>query len=98
MKLFSKLLGLGLLIFAAHGAMADTFEVNWDRPGYDYSSFELNNPREILCQWSCQKARGRCRAWTYVNPGVQGPKARCWLKDRIPKPVRSNCCTSGVLQ
>lgn len=84
-------------LFAALPAFADTFEVGWDRPGFDYSNFDLNNPREILCQWSCQKDKVRCRAWTFVNPGVQGPKARCWLKFAVPRPVRSRCCTSGII-
>ena len=77
-------------------ALADTFEDNIDRPGWDYSNFNLNNPRAILCQWSCQKDR-RCRAWTYVKPGIQGPTAHCWLKYRVPAQVRSNCCDSGII-
>lgn len=78
-------------------AHADTFEIGWDRPGFDYTNFELNNPREILCQYRCQ-TDNRCRAWTFVNPGVQGVKARCWLKYRVPTAVRNNCCTSGYIQ
>jgi hypothetical protein len=31
-----------------------------------------------------------------VQPGVQGPNARCWLKNSVPPPVASNCCVSGV--
>ena len=93
-----KVIGLALSLFASSVALADTFEVGWDRPGFDYANFELQNPREILCQWRCQQQRGRCKAWTYVNPGLQGRYARCWLKDRVPTPVRSKCCTSGILQ
>ena len=38
----------------------------------------------------------RCVAFTYVNPNVQGPNARCWLKNAVPNPVANPCCTSGV--
>jgi hypothetical protein len=31
-----------------------------------------------------------------VKPGVQGKKARCYLKDRTPAKYKSNCCVSGV--
>jgi hypothetical protein len=39
---------------------------------------------------------GQCRAFTYVNPGFQGPNARCWLKNSAPQANPSNCCISGV--
>lgn len=39
---------------------------------------------------------GQCVAWTYVNPGVQGPQARCWLKSAVPAPRPSTCCVSGI--
>ena len=84
------------LVFTGAFAMGDTFEVGWDRPGYDYSNFTLSNPREILCQWRCQKDT-HCRAWTFVNPGVQGPLAHCWLKDRVPTAYKNSCCTSGIV-
>lgn len=96
-KLLVTLSFLLVVGFLATSAQADTFEVGWDRPGWDYQSFELNNPREILCQWSCQKDR-RCVAWTYVKPGYQAPRAKCWLKNRIPKAVKNSCCTSGYIQ
>lgn len=88
---------IAFVLLAGATASADTFEIGWDRPGYDYSNFELRNPREILCQWRCQQDR-RCRAWTFVNPGLQGAYARCWLKNRVPRPVRNSCCTSGIIQ
>lgn len=94
--MMKSLIILGL---AFSGAMtrADTFEVGWDRPGHDYYNYEMFNPREILCQWKCQQD-SRCRAWTFVKPGIQGARARCWLKHRIPAPVQSSCCTSGIIE
>ena len=85
------------LVFTATLASADTFEIGWDRPGWDYYNYEMNNPREILCQWKCQQDN-RCKAWTFVKPGFQGSKARCWLKNRVPNAVRNSCCTSGIIQ
>lgn len=92
-----KFIALLAFAFAGSAAFADTFEINWDRPGYDYANYEMNNPREILCQWKCQQDN-RCRAWTFVNPGVQGRLARCWLKSRVPNAVPNRCCTSGIIQ
>jgi hypothetical protein len=66
-----------------------------DRPGGDYRNFDLSRPDAELCRQECEQD-GRCRAFVYVKPGVQGAAARCWLKETVP-PVRTdNCCTSGV--
>ncbi len=70
-------------------------EPNFDRPGMDFKNFDAASDDPWLCESACNND-GRCKSWTYVKPGVQGPKARCWLKDGIP-PLRSNsCCTSGI--
>ncbi len=92
----SACIALVLSLGGASLALADTFEIGWDRPGYDYSSYDLSMPREILCQWKCQQDV-KCKAWTFVNPGVQGKYARCWLKYAIPKAVPNSCCTSGYI-
>lgn len=91
------LMNLAVLILLSLGgfAHAGTFEGGVDRPGFDYANFQQMSPRAILCQNRCDSDT-RCRAWTYVKPGVQGANARCWLKDRVPKAVKSNCCTSGI--
>jgi len=59
------------------------------------SSFDLAQPDPNQCLAACRQANG-CRAFTYVKPGVQGPRARCWLKHAVPQAVRSNCCISGT--
>lgn len=66
-----------------------------DRPGNNYRNFDLPNPDPDLCLEACQKD-SRCRAFTYVNAGIQGPKARCWLKDAVPPAKTSAGCISGV--
>jgi hypothetical protein len=70
---------------------------NIDRAGGDYANFDLNGAFPSDCRDACAKD-GRCQAWTYVQPGVQGPKARCWLKSSVP-PIRHNtCCISDVME
>jgi hypothetical protein len=71
------------------------FEMNVDRPGYDFQNFDLPQPNPELCRAACMR-EGQCRAFTYVNPGVQGPQARCWLKMDVPQSTPNNCCISGV--
>src|SRR4051812_8312916 len=66
-----------------------------DRPGSDYRDFDLDRSDPLLCRDACV-AEAPCRAWTYVKPGVQGEKARCWLKEGVPEAVKSDCCVSGV--
>jgi hypothetical protein len=84
-----------LLVPATDFSFAAAREPGWDRPGLDYRSFDLRRPRDYLCSMACRRDY-RCRAWTYVRPGVQGPRARCWLKYAVPAPVRNNCCISGT--
>ena len=45
-----------------------------DMPGGDYSNFDLASADPNLCQSACAGDQV-CAAWTYVKPGVQGPKA-----------------------
>ena len=84
---------LGPGILAAGSAAAA--EPNINRFGGDYASFNqrTNDPRE--CEAACAADRA-CRAWTSVRPGIQGPSAKCWLKNVIPAATASACCTSGV--
>lgn len=87
---------------AAPGAAAQPAQVSFfeepgtDRPGMNYRNVTLNNPDPKHCKNLCRKDGAICRAFTYVNPGVQGPQARCWLKNGVPAPVADNCCYSGV--
>src|SRR3954470_9435182 len=71
------------------------FEDDVNRLGYDYASFELEAPDPQLCQTACEKDV-KCRAYTYVKPGYQGPPARCWLKSTIPQGTAHECCVSGA--
>ena len=78
-------------------ALIESFalETNTDRPGMDYSNFDLASANPSLCEQACN-ADPSCRAFTYVKPGYQGANARCWLKNDIPSATPSDCCDSGV--
>jgi hypothetical protein len=71
------------------------WEPHTDRPGSNYRDFDLPNPRPETCRDACW-AEPQCRAFTYVRPGVQGPRARCWLKNVAPPARPNDCCLSGV--
>ena len=76
------------------GVVARALEENIDRPGLDYKrNIITGQPEE--CQTTCQNDAS-CVAWTYVNRGVQGPSALCYLKSAVPDAQSSDCCTSGV--
>jgi len=74
---------------------ASNLEWNVDRPGGDYRSFDLAAPSPGECQAACMN-EAPCMGFTYVNPGVQGPNARCLLKSAVPAPVAQTCCVSGT--
>src|SRR5262245_28837256 len=79
---------------AAQSSRYYTFEQNVDLPGLDYSNSASKSAEE--CSFRCQAEGNRCRALTYVRPGVQGPSGRCWLKTDTPRAAQNNCCISGV--
>ncbi len=79
----------------ASEAHFEALEANVKRPGMDYRDFELSESRPELCQGECA-SDARCRSFTFAKPGVEGPKAHCWLKFGIPSSVRDECCTSAV--
>lgn len=76
-------------------------EQNTDRPGGDFTNFEIQptigglGTQQGVCQNACV-SNSSCRAWTLVKAGIQGPKARCWLKSSVPAKRVNGCCTSGV--
>jgi hypothetical protein len=77
---------------------AGSIEFSIDRTGGDYLNFEVPpDPAGKPCADACQ-ADARCRAWTYMRPGYDGPAARCYLKDRLTRPRHKPCCVSGVVR
>lgn len=82
-------------VAAPPAVVAVGVEVNTNRVGSDYTSFDLAQAVPEQCAARCT-ADGRCAAWTFVRPGVQGPSARCYLKDPAPPPTPNGCCVSGL--
>lgn len=73
-------------------------EYSIDRTGGDYKNMDVaRDPAGAPCKSACE-VDNRCRAWTYVRPGYAGPSARCYLKDKIPRPWPKPCCISGVVR
>jgi hypothetical protein len=68
-------------------------EIRTNRFGGDYASREV--PTAEQCQSACA-SEARCKAWTWIKPGIQGPAAKCWLKSTVPAARSDDCCTSGV--
>src|SRR6185503_8412100 len=89
----------GCMVVATPGAVgpggAAGLEYGTKRNGSDYTSFDVASGRPEACRDACM-ADANCAAFTFVNPGVQGPAARCWLKNPIPNPNPDSCCVSGV--
>lgn len=94
----NRSLVLLVAIFASTTGFSQPTNVEYgtDRPGADYRNF-VTEPDYNICKTACENDT-RCQAYTYVHPGVQGPRARCWLKTAAPGPVSSGCCYSGVKQ
>lgn len=87
-------MALWMIVAGAGGAFAQAPMMNGvDLPGRDYNSFWTNDVNQ--CRASCL-GDGRCVAWTWVRPGVQGADGRCWLKNSIPPQQANNCCISSV--
>jgi len=73
-------------------------EYSIDRVGGDYKNLEIPpDATGAACKAACE-ADNKCRAWTYVRPGYQGPAARCYLKSAIKPPRVKPCCISGVVR
>jgi hypothetical protein len=70
-------------------------QVDTDLRGADYEGFDTSSPE--VCEAECNKDT-RCKAWTYVKPGIQGPQAKCYLKSLIPALTLNTCCISGSLR
>lgn len=72
-----------------------TYEPDTNRFGGDYKSIDLDSSDPASCQHTCQED-AQCQAYTYVPPGVQGSKARCWLKNLQPPMSAAPGLVSGI--
>lgn len=105
MTAFAAMCSLGLVQDAAAdrpryptqvAAQVEPQVAGTDRPGADFLTLDLPAPEPAACQDLCRRHR-RCKAYTYVHPGVQGAHARCWLKDQVPAARADGCCVSGTI-
>lgn len=89
-----SILSVLILLAIAGSANAQQAMNGLDYPGNDYKSFYMDKDSWPDCKSACEND-AKCKAWTYVKPGYQGPKGRCYLKDALPKSVQNKCCVSG---
>lgn len=71
-----------------------SLQAGTDRMGGDYRGFALDEANPQVCRKACAD-EAMCRSYAYVNPGLKGPKAMCFLKNTAPPANASVCCTSG---
>lgn len=74
-----------------------SYEVGVNLPFGDIGAQPLNKADARLCLEICL-ANAQCKSWTYVKPGVQDPKAMCWIKNIVPNSVNDKNTISGVMK
>ena len=70
------------------------FDINTNRPGATYKSFELPKNDAMLCKKACDKQK-RCKAWVFVKE-TSNSKPKCLLKDSVTQAVLDPYTVSGV--
>lgn len=85
-------IAVALLAFVASPVLA---QVNFDRPGGDYSRAQLTSGDPAECALLCERDR-RCRSWSFVYPRDPSSGAACWLKNNVPQRQSNSCCVTGV--
>jgi len=71
-----------------------SIQAGMDRMGGDFKGFALDEADPQQCRQACAN-EAACKSYTYVNPGIKGPQAMCFLKNTIPPATANDCCTSG---
>jgi hypothetical protein len=70
-------------------------QIDMDRPGMDYRTFDISQPDPKACQIFCMRDT-KCKAFSFIKPGQRGGTAKCSLKSGVPTAVRNTCCVSGI--
>ena len=70
-------------------------QVNFDRPGNDYSRVAIPSGDPADCALTCERDR-KCKAWSFSYPTANSHGAVCRLKSTVPPRTESACCVSGV--
>lgn len=71
------------------------YQQDTNMPGNDLRSFETTKGADAECSIACAND-AKCKAWTWVKPGIQAAKGKCWLKHAVPNAVADTCCISGL--
>ncbi|MCX6250837.1 MAG: PAN domain-containing protein [Bacteroidetes bacterium] len=65
-----------------------------DLPGSDYKTVEVKPGESVESYVNACLNDPKCRAVTYVKPGVQGKNGYCWFKSALSAPKYDENCTS----
>jgi len=76
----------------------DGLEYSVNRWGSDYKNRWLDRADPAECRALCVAEPSVCRSFTYVKPGVQGARARCWLKNAEAGVSSNRETISGVVK
>jgi hypothetical protein len=82
-------------VIAVTAAWPAAAQVNFDRPGGDYTSTVIKPADPALCAARCERD-SKCQAWAFRYPTSENPAGACWLKNTVPARVEDDCCASGV--
>ncbi|MEG4054563.1 MULTISPECIES: PAN domain-containing protein [unclassified Microcoleus] len=58
--------------------------------GADYRNMYISQPDPDLCK-QIRVFDEQCQAFTFVMPGVEGDRDRCYFKNGVPSPSRREC-------
>jgi hypothetical protein len=86
---------VALIMIAFASGVPARAQVNYDRPGGDYTHLNLRPADPAVCAARCERD-GRCRAWAFRYPTADNPNGVCWLKNSVPQRKEDSCCASGV--
>ena len=70
-------------VFVPVAALPPVIRRGVNFPGMDISGQDTANDGGTACARICV-ANTQCRAFSWVRPGVQGPSAKCWIKNGVP--------------
>ena len=94
-KFLRASLAAALLLGSTASIASDvTLVPGTDRMGGDYKGFAMDAPEPEVCRQACADDN-KCKSFTYVNPGLKGPAAMCFLKSGAPAATADACCASG---
>jgi len=95
MRYFAALALWSAVIFLTFPCGTILAQTGFDRPGGDYTHFQVRSGDPATCAARCERDK-KCRAWSFSYPLTGGEGAVCWLKSQVPPRAENTCCVSGV--